>query len=235
MTFTSAEEARIRTAYERRMALDERYSLFDPGQLLRIQQLERKILATLLRHGLAPLESRKILEIGCGSGYWLRQFIQWGARPENVAGVDLIEARVIEAQRLCPPEVEIKQANAAHLNFAEKTFDLVFQATVFTSIFDPALKAQIAAEMLRVTKDDGLILWYDFRFDNPWNPEVRGVRRDEVENLFSGCRLTLQRVTLVPPVARRLARHSWLSCLLLEKIPGLCSHYLGAIQKQSPQ
>ena len=231
MTLPSAEEARIRTAYERRAASDERYSWFDQGQLLRLQQLERKILRVLLRYGLAPLESRKILEIGCGSGYWLRQFVQWGAWPENVAGVDLIEARVAEAQRLCPPKVDIQQGNAAHLNFAEKTFDLVFQATVFTSIFDAALKSQIAAEMLRVTKDNGLILWYDFRVDNPWNPEVSGVRRGEIESLFSGCRVMLQRVTLAPPLARRLARYSWLSCLLLEKIPGFCTHYLGAIQK----
>ena len=235
MTSPAAEEARIRTAYQRRAASDELYSRFDPGQLLRLQQLERKILTTLFRHGLAPLESRKILEIGCGSGYWLRQFIQWGARPENVAGVDLIETRVAEAQRLCPAKVEIHQTNAAHLGFAEKTFDLVFQATVFTSILDSALKARIAAEMLRVAKDDGLILWYDFRVNNPWNPEVRGVRRGEIESLFSGCRVTLQRVTLAPPVARRLARRSWLSCLLLERIPGFCTHYLGAIQKHSPR
>jgi ubiquinone/menaquinone biosynthesis C-methylase UbiE len=233
MTFPSVEEARIRTAYERRAASDERYSWFDPGQLLRLQQLERKILTTVLRHGLAPLESRKILEIGCGGGYWLRQFIQWGARPENVAGVDLIETRVADAQRLCPPQVEVQQGNAARLTFAEKTFDLVFQATVFTSIFDATLKSQIAAEMLRVTKDNGLVLWYDFRVDNPWNPEVRGVRRSEIERLFSGCRVMLQRVTLAPPVARRLAPYSWLGCLLLEKIPGFCTHYLGAIQKHS--
>jgi len=232
---SNTEEARLRAAYEQRVALDERYSQFDPGQLLRIQQLERKILTTLRRRGLAPLESRRILEVGCGSGYWLRQFIQWGARPGNVAGVDLIERRVAEARRLCPPDVEIQQADAANLSFAEKTFDLVFQATVFTSIFDGALKSRIAAEMVRVVKDDGLILWYDFRVDNPSNPDVCGVRRGEIENLFSGCHVTLQRVTLAPPVARRLARCSRLGCLLLEKLPGLCTHYLGAIRKETAQ
>ena len=231
MNSLRTEEARINAAYQRRTAADGRYSWFDHGQLFRVQQLERQILAALRGRGLAPLDSRRILEVGCGSGHWLRQFIQWGARPENVTGVDLLEGRVAQAKRLCPAHVEIHQANAASLSFADKTFDLVFQATVFTSILDRALKTQIAAEMIRVTKADGIILWYDFRVNNPWNPDVQGVKRDEIQRLFPGCDMTLRRVTLAPPVARQLAPYSWMGCCLLEKIPWLCTHYLGVIRK----
>ena len=232
MNSTGLEEKRIHETYGIRAAADARYSFFDQGQLFRIHQLERGILASLRLHGLEPLRSRRILEVGCGTGYWLRQCIQWGARPENLTGVDLLAERVAEAMKLCPPQVKILRTNAATLRFADDTFDLVFQATVFTSIFNSDIKGQIAAEMMRVTKGDGLILWYDFRVNNPWNADVQGVKRREVQKLFPNCDITLHRVTLAPPLARRLAPYSWVGCYLLEKIPLLCTHYLGVIRKR---
>jgi ubiquinone/menaquinone biosynthesis C-methylase UbiE len=233
MRSLQAEEARIHEAYERRANTDARYSWFDYGHLFTMQQLELRILRALRVHGIEPLHSRRILEIGCGNGHWLRQFIQWGARPEHLTGVDVLEARVDEARRLCPSQVRIDRANAAALNFPNGSFDLVFQATVFTSVLHPDFKRQLAAEMMRVTGDRGFILWYDFRFDNPWNPDVRGVKCSEIRKLFPGCNLWLRRMTLAPPLARRLAPYSWLGCSLLEKIPWLCTHYLGVIQKQA--
>jgi ubiquinone/menaquinone biosynthesis C-methylase UbiE len=231
MNSVQTEEARIHQAYEQRATADARYSWFEDGYLFEMQHVERRMLAALRHHGLAPLHSRRILEIGCGNGHWLRQFIQWGARPENLAGVDLLEGRVDEAKKLCASNARIYCANASTLQFADGTFDVVFQATVFTSILDPDLKTQVAAEMMRVTRDDGLIFWYDFRFDNPRNPDVRGVNRREIQKLFPGCSITLQRVTLAPPIARRIAPYSWLACYLLSKIPWLCSHYIGVIRK----
>lgn len=227
------EEVRIHEAYERRKTTDARYSWFDHGHLFTIQQLERNVLIALRVHGMDPLHSRRILEIGCGNGHWLRQFIQWGARPENLTGVDLLAERVAEAMKLCPPQVKIHRTNAATLRFADGTFDLVFQATVFTSIFNSDIKGQIAAEMMRVTRDDGHILWYDFRVNNPWNSDVQGVKSEEIQKLFPSCDITLHRVTLAPPLVRRLAPYSWLGCYLLEKIPSLCTHYLGVIRKHA--
>ena len=36
----------------------------------------------------------------CGTGYWLRELLKWGARPENVVGMDLLASRLGEAERL---------------------------------------------------------------------------------------------------------------------------------------
>ena len=198
-----------------------------------MQQLERRMLAAIRNHGFAPLHSRSILEVGCGNGHWVREFIKWGASPENVTGIDLLEGRVTQARKLCPAGVKIQRTNATKLTFADASFDIVLQATVFTSILDPHVKKQVAAEMLRVVKEDGLILWYDFHVNNPRNPDVRGVKKQEIARLFPVCRITLERITLAPPLVRLLAPYSWMSCYLLEKIPWLCTHYLGAIQKHS--
>jgi hypothetical protein len=86
----------------------------------------------------------------------------------------------------------------------------VLQSTVFTSILDVAMKQAVAGELLRVVKLKGLILWYDYHRNNPWNKDVRGVKSWEIHRLFPGCRITLQRVTLAPPLTRVLAPHSFL-------------------------
>ena len=36
--------------------------------------------------------------------------------------------------------------------------------------------------------------------DNPRNPNVRGIRADEIRALFPRCDISLRRVTLAPPI-----------------------------------
>ena len=82
----------------------------------------------------------------------------------------------------------IRSGNAARLALPNDFFDVVLQSTVFTSILDRSLQHAIAVEMLRVLKPDGFILWYDFRWNNPRNPDVRGIQAQEISELFSGVR-----------------------------------------------
>ncbi|HEV2424112.1 MAG TPA: class I SAM-dependent methyltransferase, partial [Terriglobia bacterium] len=201
------ERARVEAAYGRRDARrDARlYSYFSAANLLSIQERERRVIALLAAHGLADLASLKILEVGCGSGSWLRQFIHWGARPENLAGVDLLLPRLVQGRRLCPPAVCLGCQNARQLAFATGSFDLVVASTLFSSILSEGARAQVAAEILRVLARGGAVLWYDFFRNNPANPDVRGVTRTEIERLFPGCAVNAERVTLAPPLARRLA------------------------------
>jgi ubiquinone/menaquinone biosynthesis C-methylase UbiE len=229
-TDAEREEARIWAAYRRRRD-GSRYSWMNTAHVFMAQERERKVLAILRRYRCMPLPGRKILEAGCGTGHWLREFVKWGADPGNVTGVDLLEHRVAEAQRLCPPGVQVRRGNATRLEFEDATFDLVLQATLFTSVLEGAMRAQIAAELLRVVKRDGFILWYDYRVNNPANPDVRAVTRREIRRLFPNCHVDLQLTTLAPPLTRCIARQSWLLCYLLGKIPWLCTHYLGVIRR----
>ena len=125
------EESRIQAVYAKRKR-DPRYSWDRPGYLFEIQERERETLAVLKRNGSASLAAKHILEIGCGTGYRLREFMNWGAQPENIIGVDLLFDRVAEARRFCPETIRIECANAAQLEFPDATFDLVLQSTVFS-------------------------------------------------------------------------------------------------------
>jgi SAM-dependent methyltransferase len=228
MTFR-LEEERIRTTYATRKG-EACYAESIAGRF-QIQERERHVLSLLDRHGLLPLSGKRILEVGCGTGKWLRDLIAWGADPETLYGVELLEASAARARRLCPKSVSIECGNAAALRFDSNSFDIVLQATVFTSVLDPDMKRAMAAEMLRVLRPAGLVIWYDFFVRNPNNPYVQPVTKADIERLFPGCSIELRRVTLAPPLARLLAPRSWPTCALLSKLPPLCTHYLGALRK----
>lgn len=226
------EVQRIREAYARRAAAihNDRYSAFNAAGLFAIQSRERALITVLKRHGFYPLHEKRILDVGCGTGGVLRSFIQYGADPGNLCGIDLLEDRIETARRLSP-NIDFRCGNAEKLPYPDESFDIILQFTVFTSILDPEMKRNIAWEMLRVLKPDGIIIWYNYHMDNPKNPDVKGVKKTEIYTLFPGCSIDLRRATLAPPLARLLAPYSYLVCYLLEKIPFLCTHYLGVIRK----
>jgi hypothetical protein len=86
--------------------------------------------------------------------------------------------------------------------------------------------------MLRVLTQGGAVLWYDFMYDNPRNPDVRGVRRREIAALFPGFSLDLVRITLAPPIARRIPVPLLPICYpLLAAFPVLRTHYLGVLRR----
>jgi SAM-dependent methyltransferase len=224
------EEARFQAAWAKRPEHDARYAWSNAGHVLLIQERERAVVQVLARQGYLPLAEQTVLEVGCGTGDWLREFIRWGARPEHLTGIDLLPERIAEARRLCPPSVRLECASATALPFERAAFDLVLQATVLSSVLDTEVRHAIAREMRRVVKPGGLILWYDFHMDNPRNRDVRGIRRHEIAALFPDCRLELRRVTLAPPMARWLAPRAPLLVRLLGAIPLLRTHDLGALR-----
>lgn len=226
------EERRIQDVYEKRR--DEngrRYSCFNAAQVYMAQGVERSLIALLRKNGVDSLEARTILDIGCGSGHWIREFVKLGAIPDNLTGIDLLDWRIDAARRTCPATVRLEHGNAERLEFPDRSFDVVAQFVVFSSVLDANMKRRVALEMLRVLKEDGFIIWYDFFVDNPRNSDVKGLRKSEIRRLFPGCRVELWRITLAPPLVRLIAPHSWLSCHLLEQLKVFNTHYLGLIRR----
>jgi SAM-dependent methyltransferase len=229
-----AEEDRIRAVYDarKRRAEIRKSPLPSPGDVYITQSRDALVLRILARETKSAINDLKVLEVGCGSGGWLRTFVQWGFDPEKLFGVELLVDRVQEARKLCAPLVTVKQGNASRLDFADDAFDIVLQSTVFTSILSLDLRRAVAAEMLRVTKPRGFVLWYDFHVNNPRNPDVRGIGKREIRQLFPHCDARFEPITLAPPLARRLAPFSFALCRLLEAVPLSCTHYLAVIRKR---
>jgi len=227
------EILRIRAEYERRRKEipADFYSLGRPTNLFFDTQLVRGCIASLKHEGMFPLEGLSVADVGCGAGRWLLEFAQWEAT--DLHGIELDEARLERARARLSSTADLRVGDARFLPWAPNSFDLVSQFTLFSSILSPSVKQQVAAEMLRVLKPGGLILWFDLRIDNPRNTNVRGIPAGEIRSLFPNCPVRLRRVTLAPPIARLVVPISWLAAEILERIPFLRTHYLAVIRKTS--
>jgi ubiquinone/menaquinone biosynthesis C-methylase UbiE len=227
------ENKRILEVYRRRDEKARGIEMFfgyeNLAQLYRAHQRYRETLLLLKSQGFHPLSNLRILDVGCGNGSMLRQFLQWEAKPENLAGIDLRLSPVNYALSL-NPNLDIRCGSASELPWPDSTFDLVCQHTVFTSVLDMEMKRQIAFEMKRVVGENGMVLWYDFFYNNPSNPDVRGVRKAEIKALFPNCTYKFIRTTLAPPIARKVASISWGLCYFLESLKIFNTHYLIAIR-----
>ena len=226
---------RLREEYAdraRRLARDDPYSAFNRAYLFGAQQRQRATLEFLARQGITRLDGLRILELGCGSGRVLHELLGFGADPGRLHGTDLLPDYLAVAHRRLP-HLPLTCADGQHLPYPDRAFDLVLQLTVFSSVLDPAIRRNIAAEMRRVLRPDGLILWYDFWL-NPTNRQTRGLRPAEIRGLFPGCAFTFRRVTLAPPIGRALAPRTWLVAWLLEQARIFNTHYLVAIRPLAP-
>ncbi len=184
----------------------------------------------LQRHGFLAASSCRVLDIGCGSGKLLADFVCWGVRPQNLYGLDLLEDR-IQAARARLPDARLLTGNAESLPFDTGFFDLVCLFTVFSSILDHRMAQNVAGEAARVLRPGGAVVWYDFRWNNPRNPNVRGMSRDEITELFPGFVAHLQSITVFPPLARRLGRLTSVLYPVLASLPLFRTHYLGLLIK----
>ncbi len=229
------ESDRIIDEYRRREknVFASLYSMLRPANERTVHRLERALLRALRRGGVHDLGALRFLDVGCGTGGHILRWIQWGAQPERCSGVDLVRERLDAARHRLPSLVDLRVTDASTLPFADGAFDVTTQFTVFSSILDDAMQRAVAREMARVTRPGGLILSYDFWL-NPTNPATCGVTVSRLRELFPTSTLWTQRITLAPPLARRVAAWSPILCGVLESLRLLNTHFLVLIQPPRP-
>lgn len=159
---------------------------------------------------------KKILDVGCGYGNWLRMFAEWGAQPNYLYGIDMLDWRLSFAKQRSPL-VNYGLGNCEGLPFKEESFDIVMQSTVFSSIRDSDMRQNVAQEMMRCMKPGGYLLWIDLRPID--SNDLIGFSEQDIKILFK--ELTMVYKQMIHPLYFR-----WLSA----KSAGLC-HLLYGVTK----
>lgn len=207
----------------------QRYSWARPEVHLASMESDRAMLRLFLAAGFRDFSRITLLEVGCGAGGNLLRFLRWGFDPAHLVGNELLPASLDTARRRLPRELELIGGDASELDCG--VFDVVYQSTVFSSILDDDFQHKLARRMWAMTRPGGAVLWYDFCYDNPKNPDVRGVPVRRIRELFPESAPMIRRVTLAPPISRAATRVSPRFYSLLNALPFLRTHVLCWIPK----
>ncbi len=228
----SQDQQRLLREHQRREAeiQPDLYAPWQPAELFIRAERRRRAAGLLHRAGVFPSAMTPCLEVGYGRLGWLGDLISWGVRETSLAGIELDKVRAAQAQAALPA-ADLRIGDASALPWADGHFPLVVTSTVFTSVLDLELRRRLANEIQRVMVPGGALLWYDFRVNNPRNPNVRGIGRKELEALFPTLSGSVRTLTLAPPLLRRIVPWSHLLATLLEAIAPLRTHLLAVLLK----
>lgn len=226
----AGEPQAVAERYARRGAAD-RYSLLQPDVWQTVQEKQRALLQLLHQLGWTDPSALRVFEVGCGAGGQLLELLRLGVQPERLSGCELLPERHAQARALLPEAVQLHLGDAATLPLPAGSFDMVCQHTVFSSLLDNAFQQRLAERMWSWVRPGGGVLWYDFTVDNPRNPDVRGMPLARVRSLFPEARIRHRRLTLAPPIARRVCRLHPALYTLLNTVPPLRTHVLAWLEK----
>ncbi len=198
-----------------------------------LHERQRVLLRFLAEAGHGDLWALTATEVGCGSGGNLLELLRLGFAPERLTGLELLPERHAQARHALPAATTLWLGDATQAPVAPASQDLVLAFTVFSSLLDDAFQQQLADAMWHWLKPGGAIVWYDFTVDNPRNRDVRGVPAGRVARLFPQGTMRWQRVTLAPPIGRRVTKLHPAAWRLFNALPLLRTHLLAWIEKSA--
>lgn len=115
---------------------------------------QRDVGSRLMHHLPSDLSSFRILDLGCGTGYFSQQLRDRGA---EVVALDLSSLMLMQARKRCGDEgIIYQQGDAEQLPFANNQFDYVFSSLALQWCEDLSVPLR---EMRRVTKPGGQLLF----------------------------------------------------------------------------
>jgi SAM-dependent methyltransferase len=226
----SSEPQAVVDRYARR-AVGDRYSMLRPDVWQSVQERQRAMLRLFARLGWRDLAELRLTEVGCGTGGNLLELLRLGMRPDHLTGIELLPERCVQARLALPQATALIEGDAMRTTLEPGSQHVVFVSTVFSSLLDDTFQQALAERMWQWVRPGGGVLWYDFTVDNPRNPDVRGVPLSRVRALFPHGTVQARRVTLAPPIARRVVAVHPALYTLFNLLPVLRTHVLCWIAK----
>ena len=225
-TAQQREAARVEAVYSRYLTQPRKqraWAADNPGNAA----LREELLAKLLDVGRPQLErDGRVLDAGCGSGYWLEALARSGVAAGRLVGVDIRAGRVAPRPGL-PEEVELRTADLRELPQPDDSFELVLLFTALSSLASGEDVRRALGEARRVLAPGGAVLVYEPRIPNPFNRETRRIRRGELERGLGGA-VAAHPLTPLPPLVRLAGRRAPRAVPALMRLPLPRTHALWA-------
>jgi SAM-dependent methyltransferase len=204
----------------------ETWSPVNPLALFYRHLFEEELARLFRREGI-NLAGKKIVEAGCGYGEKTRLLIELGAQPEEIYAFDTdIDVLGKAGSTINGPVFSLTDGTA--LPYANDTFDVAV-LFLYMSVLEPTgVRPRAKAEITRVLKPEGFILWYDTL--EKGGGYLWGLEPKEIEGLFPGCRLELHRFGLKYRWTIRTVYKSFETARLLARSGIAKSHVIGIIK-----
>ena len=176
-------------------------------------EYKQAVMANAYRVLIGPLQGKRILDVGCGTG---RGVVDFGREAAIAVGTDA------SVDMLCYAKSKVNDGRpccfavsfAQHLPFADASFDVVTSLN-FLHLFSLETQEQMIAEMKRVVKPGGILV---LEFDNAlnglligpykrWKGIERGSLPQEIRRVIGHRCRVLRRYGAVFPILWRLFYH----------------------------
>lgn len=229
---TKSEAEEIIERYHRRQSKDASalYNCLKPCNVVAFTEKYKKLCNILLQNFGLTFSTKNYLEIGCGTGSNLIQLLQLGVPPTNLTGNDIFEPSLKKAQETLPTKIQLQLGNFLDITYQENTYDCIILSTVLSSILDLKFQKEVIEKAYKLLTKNGIILLYDFIFNNPWNPDVKGINLKYIKSICPWSAYNFSKVTLCPPLARKLCHFPYF-LKLLTSIKLMNTHIIGFLRK----
>ena len=203
----STKQKQWYTSYYQKKGANRNDRRSNPGVLFQVLATEASIVRAcrVIDHDAARA---MVLDVGCGGGCDLYDLILLHYDTAKMTGIDISPDRIAGARKLWP-QVRFVLGDASRMEFADHSFDLIFESTMFATLPDDALSAAIAREMVRVCRPGGYLMLVDWRTPKPGDRNYKALTRRRLTDLFAVGRetdlLRVCRGALVPPLGRWLS------------------------------
>jgi ubiquinone/menaquinone biosynthesis C-methylase UbiE len=197
------ETERVKAVYDRYGRSARRakaWSAANPGNRLIREEIVAAVAAGV---GDLAAPAGDVLDIGCGSGWWLRRLVELGVSQRRLHGADLLETRV-QAARSALPGADLRCADARELPWPDDHFWLATMFLVLSSEDGKESQMRSLAEARRVLRPGGHLFVWEPRVPNPANRATGPVRLGTVKQVFE--EVSAEPVTVLPFLVRRLGR-----------------------------
>lgn len=163
-----------------------------------------------------------VLDLGCGTGWWLARLLADGHPAANLHGIDADPGRVRAAAARAPgATVSVGDVRAPGL--PPGAADVALFMTVLSSLPDGAGVAAALRAAAAALAPGGLLVVWEPRIPTPANRATRRITRRAVEAALGGPTRAAT-LTVLPPLARRLPDAE--AYARLARVPVLRTHVL---------